>query len=66
MVKVVNVPYVVLKNKNMSDEKFIEFAKIFLKYSFENLGVGYDELTDTEKIFLSKEEFELLIKKINE
>jgi len=50
----------------MDDKKFIELAKKFLNYSFYECDGDYNELTDIEKTFLTKEEFELLLIKIND
>lgn len=50
----------------MSDERFIELAKEFLKYSFDDIDFEYDGLTGKEQRLLDKEEFELFIEKIRE
>lgn len=50
----------------MSDERFIELAKIFLKYSFEDIDFNYQYLSDAEKELISKEEFKIFVTKIQE
>ena len=50
----------------MSDERFIELAKEFLKYSFDDIDFEYDGLTGEEQRLLDKEEFELFVEKIRE
>lgn len=53
-----------LNNKVMKDIEFIELAKNFLRYSFNDIS-SYSELTLTEKKFCSEEQFDLLLKYIS-
>lgn len=50
----------------MDDKKFIEIAKLFLRYSFEDIDYEYKYLTEEEKLIVSKEDFNLFIKNIKD
>lgn len=50
----------------MNDNRFIELAKKFLIYSFEDINFTYQYLSGIEKEILSEEEFKLFIEKIKE
>ncbi len=50
----------------MLNERFIELAKMFLKYSLDEINYEYDFLTNFEKKLISKEEFEIFVDKIKE
>ena len=50
----------------MSDSKFIETSKKLLRYSFEDINFNYHYLSGKEKEIITEEEFNLLIKYLNE
>lgn len=46
----------------MDDDEFIQKAILLLRYSF--LDVNYEDLTSTEKVILSEEEYNDIIDRI--
>ena len=46
----------------MDDDEFIQKATLLLRYSFQ--GVDYKNLTPTEKVILSEEEYNYLLDRI--
>ena len=50
----------------MSDERFIELAKKFLIYSFEDINFTYQYLSGAEKQLITEKEFKLFTAKIQE
>jgi len=52
--------------ENMDNARFIELAKAFLKYSFDDINFQYRYLSGEEKLLITEEEFEIFIQKISE
>lgn len=50
----------------MKDKEFIQISIKFLKYSLEDINFTYQYLSDKEKELITEDEFNLLIKYLNE